>query len=65
LGLLHILGIKFIRPMNKYVKYGIIGVASLVVIGVVIKLTKKSNEDSPELNKEMEDLISRIDKAKK
>jgi uncharacterized membrane-anchored protein YhcB (DUF1043 family) len=51
--------------MNKYVKYGIIGVASLVVIGVVIKLTKKSNEDSPELNKEMEDLISRIDKAKK
>jgi len=59
------LDIKFIRPMNKYVKYGIIGVASLVVIGVVIKLTKKSNEDSPELNKEMEDLISRIDKAKK
>jgi hypothetical protein len=49
--------------MNKYVKYGLIGFATLITISVAIKYKKKEKE--PIIDKEMEDLINRIDKAKK
>ena len=49
--------------MNKYVKYGLIGLATIITIAVAFKHKKKKNE--PMIDKEMEDLINRIDKANK
>lgn len=49
--------------MNKYIKYGLIGFATIVTIAVAIKYKKKKIE--PMMDKEMEDLINRIDKANK
>jgi hypothetical protein len=49
--------------MNKNLKYGLIAFGGLVVILAISKYNREKVE--PTINKDMEDLIKRIDEAKK
>jgi len=49
--------------MNKYVKYSLFGVAGIVVALAIVKAITQKRE--PILDKEMDDLIKKIDEAKK
>jgi uncharacterized membrane protein YuzA (DUF378 family) len=49
--------------VSNNVKYALIGVGALVVLMAIIKYRKEKNE--PIINAEMDDLLKRIDEAKK
>lgn len=49
--------------MNKYLKYGLIGAGALVLVFAFIKYQKETLE--PQLNDDMDELIKKIDEAKK